>query len=107
MAHFLLSVFNHIVALKVGTNKKVERSGRWQMFGIVLRPGPESIATLPPFDPIEGHTVSGFPDFQPMRVSEDPVCIHLFRQNSVFTYLHLRSPVHVVPPLVIDVLSFF
>ncbi len=40
-----------------------------------------------------------FPDFQPMRVSEEPVCIDLFRQNPVFTFLHLRSPVHVVPPL--------
>ncbi len=26
-----------------------------------------------------------FPDFQPMRVSEEPVCIDLFRQNPVFT----------------------
>ncbi len=39
-----------------------------------------------------------FPDCQPMRVSEEPVCINLFRQNRVFTSLHLRSPVHVVPP---------
>ncbi len=42
-----------------------------------------------------------FPDFQPMRVSEEPVCIYLFRQNPVFTSLHLRSPVHdVLPPLI-------
>ncbi len=27
-----------------------------------------------------------------MRVSEEPVCIYLFRQNPVFTSLHLRSP---------------
>jgi hypothetical protein len=40
-----------------------------------------------------------FPDFQPTRVSEEPVCIYIFRQNPVFTSLHLRSPVHVVPPL--------
>ncbi len=33
-----------------------------------------------------------------MRVPEEPVCIHLYRQNLVFTSLHLRSPVHVVPP---------
>jgi hypothetical protein len=33
-----------------------------------------------------------FPDFQPMRVSEESVCIYLFRQNPVFTSLHLRSP---------------
>jgi hypothetical protein len=39
-----------------------------------------------------------FPDFQPMRVSEEPVCIYLCRQNPIFTSLHLRSPVHVVPP---------
>ncbi len=32
------------------------------------------------------------------RVSEEPVHIYLFRQNPVFTSLHLRSPVHVVPP---------
>ncbi len=32
------------------------------------------------------------------RVSEEPVYIHLFRQNPVFTSLHLRFPVHVVPP---------
>jgi hypothetical protein len=38
------------------------------------------------------------PDFQPMRVSEEPVCIDIFRQNPVFTSLHLRYPVHVVPP---------
>jgi hypothetical protein len=35
-----------------------------------------------------------------MRVSEEPVCIYLFRQKPVFTSLHLRSPFHVVPPLV-------
>ncbi len=39
-----------------------------------------------------------FPDFQPMRVSKEPVCIYLFRQNPVFTSLHFISPVHVVPP---------
>jgi hypothetical protein len=30
-----------------------------------------------------------------MRVPEEPVCIDLFRQNPVFTSLHLKSPVHV------------
>ncbi len=35
-----------------------------------------------------------------MRVSEEPVCIYLFRQNPVYTSLHLRSPIHVVPPVV-------
>jgi hypothetical protein len=34
-----------------------------------------------------------------MRVSEEPVCIYLFGQNPVFTSLHLKYPVHVVPPL--------
>jgi hypothetical protein len=34
-----------------------------------------------------------------MRVPEELVCIHLFRQNPVFTSLHLKSPVHVVPAL--------
>ncbi len=36
-------------------------------------------------------TKVGWPDFQPMRVQEEPVCIHLFRQNPVFTSLHLKS----------------
>jgi hypothetical protein len=38
------------------------------------------------------------PDFQPMRAREEPVGIYLFRQNPVFTSLHLRYLVHVVPP---------
>ncbi len=36
-----------------------------------------------------------WPDFQPMRVPEEPVCIDLFRQNPVFTSMHLKSPVPV------------
>ncbi len=36
-----------------------------------------------------------WPDLQPMRVPEEPVCIDLFRQNPVFTSLYLKSPVHV------------
>ncbi len=36
-----------------------------------------------------------WPDFQPMRVAEEPVCVHLFRQKPVFTSLHLKSPVRV------------
>ncbi len=36
-----------------------------------------------------------WPDFQPMRVPEEPVCVHLFRQKPVFTSLQLKSPVHV------------
>ncbi len=39
-----------------------------------------------------------WPDIQPMRVPEEPVCIDLFRQKPVFTSLHLKYPVHVVPP---------
>jgi hypothetical protein len=31
----------------------------------------------------------------PMRVPEEPVCDHLFRQKPVFTSLHLKSPIHV------------
>ena len=53
----------------------------------------------PPFGPIEGQKWF-FPVFLPIRVSEEPVCIYLFRQNPFFASLHLRSPVHVVPPLV-------
>ncbi len=34
-----------------------------------------------------------------MRVPKEPVCNDLFRQNPVITSLHLKSPVHVVPPL--------
>jgi hypothetical protein len=37
-----------------------------------------------------------------MGVPEEPVCIGLFRQNPVFISLHLKSPVHVVPPLTSD-----
>ncbi len=36
-----------------------------------------------------------WPDFQPMRVPEEPVCVRLFRQKPVFTSLHFKSPVHV------------
>jgi hypothetical protein len=36
--------------------------------------------------------------FDQMRVSEEPVCIYLFRQNPVFTSLHFKSPFHVVLP---------
>jgi hypothetical protein len=34
------------------------------------------------------------PDIQPMRVSEELVCVYLFKKKPVFTS-HLRSPVHV------------
>ena len=61
--------------------------------GSILEASTESIAMLPPFGPIVV-----FPDFQPMRVSEEPICLYLFQQNLAFTSLHLRSPVHVVPP---------
>ena len=57
----------------------------------------ESIVTLHSIPSHRGTSVV-FPDFQPMRVSEEPVCIYLFQQNPVFTSLHLRSPIHVVPP---------
>jgi hypothetical protein len=32
-----------------------------------------------------------------MSEQEEPGCIHLFQQNPVFTSLHLKSPVHVIP----------
>jgi hypothetical protein len=41
------------------------------------------------------NTVSGR-----QTVPEEPVCIDLFRQNPVLTSLHLKHPVHVLPPLV-------
>ncbi len=41
-----------------------------------------------------------WPDFQPIKIPEEPVSIHLFRKNPVFTSFHLKSPVHVVPPQV-------
>jgi hypothetical protein len=44
-----------------------------------------------------------------MRGPEEPVCIHIFRQNPVFTSLHLKSPVHVVPtvtPISLPKISF-
>jgi len=34
-----------------------------------------------------------------MRIPEEPVYIDLFQKNPVFTSLHLKSHVHVVPPL--------
>jgi hypothetical protein len=40
-----------------------------------------------------------WPDFQPMRVPEEPVCIDLFWQKPVITSLHLKYPVLVAPPL--------
>jgi hypothetical protein len=57
----------------------------------------ESIATLPPFGPHRGKQVV-WPDFQSVSGPEEPVCIHLFRQNPVFTSLHLKYPVHVAAP---------
>jgi hypothetical protein len=69
----LVPVITHI------ERKDDEREREWR------KPQPDCIVTLPP-------------DFQPMRVAEEPVCIDLFWQNPVFTSLHLRPPVHVVPP---------
>jgi hypothetical protein len=45
----------------------------------------ESIATLPPCGPTV--VVVVFPDFQPIRVSEEPVCIYLFRQNPELVFV--------------------
>ncbi len=59
---------------------------------------PESVAT-PPFIRSYRGTNVVWSDFQPMRVPVEPVCHDLFRQNPVFTSLHLKSPVRVVQPL--------
>ncbi len=45
-----------------------------------------------------------WPDFQPMRVPEEPLCIDLFRQN--LTCLHLKYPIYVVPESVATLLPF-
>ncbi len=62
----------------------------------------EAIATLPPFGPIEGQKwfdqISSQWESQKNRFAS----IHIFRQNPVFTSLHLKSPVHVVPPQNLD-----
>ncbi len=55
---------------------------------------PESIAALSPFGPIEEHKYIVFPDSQPIRVSEEPVCIYLFHPNPVLTTQQLRPAVH-------------
>ncbi len=55
---------------------------------------PESVATLPPFSPIEGQ--KWFDQISSQWESQkNPVCIDLFRQNPVFTSLHLKFPIHV------------
>ncbi len=46
----------------------------WIWIGIINQQSPESIDTLPPFCPIEGHKWV-FLNFRPMIVSEEPVCI--------------------------------
>jgi hypothetical protein len=47
--------------------------------------------------PIEGH--KWFTRFPANKSLGRTVLHYLFRQNPVFTSLHLRSPFHVVPPL--------
>jgi hypothetical protein len=69
----------------------------WPNFSIMMECTPESEATLPPFGPIEGQKWFDQISSQ-LRVPVEPVCIDLFRQNLVFTSLHLKSPVHVVQP---------
>jgi hypothetical protein len=50
-----------------------QRNAELTKSALFINPYSESIATLPPFGPIEVHTVGVFfPDFQPMRVSEEP-----------------------------------
>ena len=52
----------------------------------------EPVSALPPFGPTEGQK---WFDHISNESPEEPVCINLFRQNPVFTSLHLKSPVHV------------
>jgi len=59
----------------------------------------EPVSALPPFGPTEGQK---WFDHISNESPEEPVCINLFRQNPVFTSLHLKSPVHVVPPQNLD-----
>ncbi len=59
----------------------------------------ESVAMHPPSIRSHRGTKVVWPDIQPMRVPEEPVWIDLFRQKPVFTSLHMKYPVHVVPPL--------
>jgi hypothetical protein len=62
-------------------------------------PSPAGEYAFPPTPPVlrGGHT--RWPERGWERGHESPlVCIDLFRQNSVFTSLHLKSPAHVVPP---------
>ncbi len=66
-------------------------------------PGQQSLRSPYSYAPsIRSHrgTKVVWTDFQPMIVPEEPVCIRRFRQNQVFTSLHLKSPVNVVPHLV-------
>ncbi len=59
----------------------------YPFYGRSLRPKPRSLH-------VRSHrgTKVAFPDSQPMRVSEEPVCIGLFRQYPVCTSLHLSLP---------------
>ncbi len=61
----------------------------------------EFIATLPPFGPIEEYNWF-FQNISQWESQKNRFAYHLFRQNPVFTSLHLRSTVHVVPALMQD-----
>ncbi len=57
---------------------------------------PKSISTLPLFGPLEVYKWFFHISSQ---IESQKNCIYLFQQNPIFNSLHLRSPVHVVPPL--------
>ncbi len=82
-----------------------KRNRQWLIPEKSSQPGGLKPSNVPPLSFlyywlwVDSHSPSirshrGFPDYQPMRLSEEPVCIYVF-----FTSLHLRSPVHVVPHL--------
>ncbi len=81
---------NIVQCVKTGRLTSWKDLSNWGSFS-------ESIATLPPFGPIEGN--SGFSRF-PANVSLRRIGLHL-SLSAIYSFylpLHLRSPFHVVPP---------
>ncbi len=66
--------FQAVLTINLSKRSRQEQSAMQRKRGVSY--SSESIATLPPFGPLEGHKWF-FPDFQPMRVAEEPVCIYL------------------------------
>jgi len=88
------------------------------VLGFLAGTAPTPSSSLPPYTQsivhsyvpsIRSHrgTKVVFPVLQPMRVSEEQVCTDLRLQKLVFTFLHLRFTVHVVPPLGAAALLFY